>query len=206
MHINLPTWLTLFRVGLLPVMVAVFYLPFPGHNITAAIVFILAAFTDWLDGYLARRMNLTSAFGAFLDPVADKLMVTVTLFLLVQSHPNAGWSGILMAITAAIIVGREISVSALREWMAEIGMSATVKVAFVGKLKTVMQMVALVVLIVQHEKEASALRLYHIGEALLVIAGVLTIWSGLYYLRAAWPMLRADMEGRKPGDGDASPR
>lgn len=188
MHINLPTWLTLFRVALLPVMVVVFYLPFPGHNITAAIVFVLAAVTDWLDGYLARRMNLTSAFGAFLDPVADKLMVAVTLFLLVESH-RGGWPGVLMAVTAAVIVGREISVSALREWMAEIGMRATVKVAFIGKLKTVMQMVALVVLIVQHEKAAEALRLYHIGEALLVIAGVLTIWSGLYYLRAAWPIL-----------------
>jgi CDP-diacylglycerol---glycerol-3-phosphate 3-phosphatidyltransferase len=203
MRINLPTWLTLFRVALLPVMVAVFYLPFVGHNITAAIVFVLAAFTDWLDGYLARRMNLTSAFGAFLDPVADKLMVAVTLFLLVQSHPTSGWSGILMAVTAAIIVGREISVSALREWMAEIGMRATVKVAFVGKLKTVMQMVALVVLIVQHEKEATALRLYHIGEGLLVIAGVLTIWSGLYYLRAAWPTLRGDTpEQSSAGKGD----
>ena len=191
MRINLPTWLTLFRVALLPVMVVAFYLPFTGHNITAAIVFVLAAFTDWLDGYLARRMNLTSAFGAFLDPVADKLMVAVTLFLLVESH-RGGWPGILMAVTAAVIVGREISVSALREWMAEIGMRATVKVAFIGKLKTVMQMVALVVLIVQHEKAAEALRLYHIGEALLVIAGVLTIWSGLYYLRAAWPILRGD--------------
>ena len=196
MHINLPTWLTLFRVALLPVMVVVFYLPFPGHNITAAIVFLLAAFTDWLDGYLARRMNLTSAFGAFLDPVADKLMVAVTLFLLVESH-RGGWPGILMAVTAAVIVGREISVSALREWMAEIGMSATVKVALVGKLKTVMQMVALVVLIVQHEKEATALRLYHIGEGLLVIAGILTIWSGLYYLRAAWSMLRGDTPAGK---------
>ncbi len=192
MRINLPTWLTLFRVALLPVMVVVFYLPFSGHNIAAAVVFVLAAFTDWLDGYLARRMNLTSAFGAFLDPVADKLMVAVTLFLLVESH-RGGWPGILMAVTAGIIVGREISVSALREWMAEIGMRATVKVAFIGKLKTVMQMVALVVLIVQHEKAAEALRLYHIGEALLVIAGVLTIWSGLYYLRAAWPILRGDV-------------
>ena len=191
MHINLPTWLTLFRVLLLPVMVVVFYLPFRGHNITAAVVFLLAAFTDWLDGFLARRMNLTSAFGAFLDPVADKLMVAVTLFLLVESHPE-GWSSIVMAVTAAVIVGREISISALREWMAEVGMRATVKVAFVGKLKTVMQIVALVVLIVQHEKEATALRLYHIGEALLVLAGVLTIWSGLYYLRAAWPSLRDD--------------
>lgn len=194
MHINLPTWLTLFRVLLLPVMVLVFYWQFPGHNITAAVVFLLAAITDWLDGYLARRMNLTSAFGAFLDPVADKLMVAVTLFLLVESH-RGGWSGVVMAITAAIIVGREISVSALREWMAEIGMRATVKVAFIGKLKTVMQMVALVVLIVQHEKSAEALRLYHIGEVLLVIAGILTIWSGVYYLRAAWPSLKGDATG-----------
>ena len=193
MRINLPTWLTLFRVALLPVMVAVFYLPFPGHNITAAIVFVLAAITDWLDGFLARRMNLTSAFGAFLDPVADKLMVAVTLFLLVESDPTSGWSSILLALTSAVIVGREISISALREWMAEIGMGATVKVALVGKLKTIMQMVALVVLIVQHEKEATALRLYHIGEGLLVIAGILTIWSGVYYLRAAWPMLRGDV-------------
>ena len=202
MRINLPTWLTLFRVALLPVMIVVFYLPFRGHNITAAIVFILAAVTDWLDGYLARRMKLTSAFGAFLDPVADKLMVAVTLFLLVQSHPSSGWSGILMAVTAAVIVGREISVSALREWMAEIGMRAAVKVAFVGKFKTVMQMVALVVLIVQHEKEATALRLYHIGEALLVIAGVLTIWSGLYYLRAAWPILRGDTPSQPSSRND----
>ncbi|MDR3446806.1 MULTISPECIES: CDP-diacylglycerol--glycerol-3-phosphate 3-phosphatidyltransferase [unclassified Dyella] len=194
MHINLPTWLTLFRVLLLPVMVVVFYWQFPGHNIMAAIVFMLAAITDWLDGYLARRMNLTSAFGAFLDPVADKLMVAVTLFLLVETH-RGGWPGILMAITAAVIVGREISVSALREWMAEIGMRSTVRVAFIGKLKTAMQMVALVVLIVQHEKSAEALRLYHIGEALLVVAGILTIWSGLYYLRAAWPSLRGDATG-----------
>lgn len=202
MHINLPTWLTLFRVALLPVMVVVFYWQFPGHNITAATVFLLAAITDWLDGYLARRLNLTSAFGAFLDPVADKLMVAVTLFLLVESH-RGGWSGVLMAVTAAVIVGREISVSALREWMAEIGMRAAVKVAFIGKLKTVMQMVALVVLIVQHEKSAEALRLYHIGEALLVVAGVLTIWSGLYYLRAAWPMLRGEPPLQGAPDEDA---
>jgi CDP-diacylglycerol--glycerol-3-phosphate 3-phosphatidyltransferase len=189
MRINLPTWLTLFRVALLPVMVLAFYLPFAGHNIAAAVVFVLAAVTDWLDGWLARRMRATSAFGAFLDPVADKLMVAVTLFMLVEAH-YGGWSGVLMAITGAVIVGREISVSALREWMAQIGMRATVKVAMIGKLKTVMQMVALVVLIMQHDKSAEALRLYHIGEGLLVIAGILTIWSGLHYLRAAWPYLR----------------
>ena len=192
MRINLPTWLTLFRVALLPVMVLVFYLPFKGHNITAAIVFALAGVTDWLDGYLARRLNMTSKFGAFLDPVADKLMVAVTLFMLVASH-RGDWSGIVMAITSAVIVGREISISALREWMAEIGMRATVRVAFLGKLKTMAQMIALVVLILQHEKDAEALRLYHIGEGLLLIAGVLTIWSGLHYLRAAWPALHGDM-------------
>jgi CDP-diacylglycerol--glycerol-3-phosphate 3-phosphatidyltransferase len=191
MRINLPTWLTLFRVLLLPVMIVVFYLPFRGASLAAAMIFVLAAFTDWLDGYLARRMNLTSAFGAFLDPVADKLMVAVTLFLLVQSHPG-GWQGILLAVTASVIVGREISVSALREWMAEIGARSKVKVAFLGKLKTMMQMVALVVLLLQHDAET--LRLYHIGEALLVIAGILTIWSGLDYLRAAWPSLRGDSE------------
>jgi CDP-diacylglycerol--glycerol-3-phosphate 3-phosphatidyltransferase len=190
-RINLPTWLTLFRVALLPVMVLVFYLPFKGHNLTAAVVFALAGLTDWLDGYLARRLNMTSKFGAFLDPVADKLMVAVTLFMLVADH-RGDWSGIVMAITSAVIVGREISISALREWMAEIGMRATVRVAFLGKLKTGMQIFALIVLILQHEKDAEALRLYHIGEGLLVIAGILTIWSGLYYLRAAWPALHGN--------------
>lgn len=197
MRINLPTWLTLFRVLLLPVMVIVYYLPFRGANLTAAIVFVLAAFTDWLDGFLARRLNLTSAFGAFLDPVADKLMVAVTLFLLVQSHPG-GWQGILMAVTASVIVGREISVSALREWMAQIGARSKVKVAFLGKLKTLTQMAALVVLLLQHDAET--LRLYHIGETLLVIAGILTIWSGLDYLRAAWPSLRGDSDDVKKSE------
>ena len=182
MRINLPTWLTLFRVALLPVMVVAFYLPFPGHNITAAIVFLLAAFTDWLDGYLARRMNLTSAFGAFLDPVADKLMVAVTLFLLVQENPTP-----LLAITSAVIVGREIAISALREWMAEIGQRRHVNVAGLGKVKTVMQIVAIEVLLYQHD--LVGLRPFFIGESLLVFAAALTIWSGLIYLRAAWPLL-----------------
>jgi CDP-diacylglycerol---glycerol-3-phosphate 3-phosphatidyltransferase len=197
MRINLPTWLTLFRVLLLPVMVVVFYLPFRWSNLGAAAVFVIAGFTDWLDGYLARRMNLTSAFGAFLDPVADKLMVAVTLFLLVQSHPG-GWQGVLLAVTAAVIVGREISVSALREWMAQIGARSKVKVAFLGKLKTLAQMVALVVLLVQHDTESLAS--YNIGEALLVLAGILTIWSGLDYLRAAWPSLRGDSEDVKKSE------
>jgi CDP-diacylglycerol--glycerol-3-phosphate 3-phosphatidyltransferase len=197
MRINLPTWLTLFRVLLLPVMVVVFYLPFRWSNLGAAAVFVIAGFTDWLDGFLARRMNLTSAFGAFLDPVADKLMVAVTLFLLVQSHPG-GWQGVLLAVTASVIVGREISVSALREWMAQIGARSKVKVAFLGKLKTLAQMVALVVLLVQHDTESLAS--YNIGEALLVLAGILTIWSGVDYLRAAWPSLRGDSEDVKKSE------
>jgi len=213
MRINLPTWLTLFRVLLLPVMVVAFYLPFRWSSYVAAAVFVLAGITDWLDGWLARRLNQISPFGAFLDPVADKLMVVVTLFLVVESHhrvlqahlnvavlPHHDWFGVVLAVTAAIIVGREISVSALREWMAAIGMQATVRVAFIGKLKTAMQMVALVVLIVEHN--ADTLRLYHVGEVLLVVAGVLTIWSGLHYLRAAWPYLKGDKKGRPMDVGE----
>ncbi len=183
MTITIPTVLTLFRIALLPVMVVVFYLPFRGANIAAALVFIAAALTDWADGWIARRFNMGSAFGAFLDPVADKLMVAVTLFLLVQENPTP-----LMAVTSAVIVGREISISALREWMAEIGQRATVRVATIGKVKTAMQSLAIVVLLYQHDLEG--LRLFHVGEMLLVIAAALTIWSGLQYVFAAWPILR----------------
>ena len=183
MNITIPTALTLFRIALLPVMVVVFYAPFRGANIAAAGIFIAAALTDWLDGWVARRWNMSSAFGAFLDPVADKLMVAVTLFLLVQSNPTP-----LLAVTSAVIVGREISISALREWMAEIGQRATVRVATLGKIKTAMQIFAIVVLLHQHDLEE--LRFYRVGEALLVVAAGLTIWSGLLYVRAAWPILR----------------
>jgi len=182
-RLTLPTMLTLFRIVLLPVMVVVFYLPFRGANLAAAGIFIAAALTDWLDGWIARRYGLTSAFGAFLDPVADKLMVAVTLFLLVQQNPTP-----MLAVTSAVIVGREISISALREWMAEIGQRARVGVAALGKIKTIVQMVALVVLLHQHD--FPELRLYRIGEYLLVAAATLTIWSALVYVRAAWPVLR----------------
>jgi CDP-diacylglycerol--glycerol-3-phosphate 3-phosphatidyltransferase len=181
--ITIPTALTLFRIALLPVMVLVFYAPFRGANIAAAVIFVFAALTDWLDGWIARRYDMMSAFGAFLDPVADKLMVAVTLFLLVQDNPQP-----LLAVTAAVIVGREISISALREWMAEIGQRATVRVATIGKIKTVMQVVAIVVLL--HQRDFQELRYYRIGEGLLVVAAILTIWSGLKYVRAAWPILR----------------
>ena len=192
MRLNLPTVLPLFRIALLPVLVVVFYLPFRGANIAASVVFIAAAITDWLDGWIARRYGLTSAFGAFLDPVADKLMVAVTLFLLVQDNPTVP-----MAIISAVIVGREITISALREWMALIGERARVKVAGIGKIKTIMQMVALIVLL--YQKDLDGLRLFHVGEVLLGIAAVLTIWSGLVYARAALPVLRAS-EGVRHAD------
>ena len=183
MKITIPTALTLFRIALLPVMVIVFYAGFRGANIAAAFIFIAAGITDWLDGWIARRYDMGSAFGAFLDPVADKLMVAVTLFLLVQENPTP-----LLAVTSAIIVGREISISALREWMAEIGQRATVRVATLGKVKTAMQFIAIVVLLYQHD--LPNLRPFYIGESLLVIASILTIWSGFHYVRAAWPILR----------------
>lgn len=195
MHLTLPTILTLFRIGLLPVIVVVFYLPeyFPASrswsNHATAGIFIAAAITDWLDGWIARRYNMSSAFGAFLDPVADKLMVAVALFLIVQQNPTP-----VMAVTSAVIVGREISISALREWMAELGQRAAVSVAWVGKFKTVMQIVAIVVCL--HQRDFPELRLYRIGEGLLVVAAVLTIWSALVYVRAAWPIMRDADSGK----------
>jgi len=194
MKLTIPTWLTLLRILLIPVLVLVFYLPYKWTNFAAAFVFILAAFTDWLDGWIARRYHLGSAFGAFLDPVADKLMVAVALFLIVQDSPTM-W----MAIWAAVIVGREIAVSALREWMAELGQRATVKVAAIGKIKTVVQMVALSCLLYASTPgrlERSDIWLgtwiFHIGDWLLAIAALLTLWSGFQYLHAAWPALRDD--------------
>ena len=183
MKLTIPTWLTLLRIVLIPVLVMVFYLPYKWTNFASAAVFILAAVTDWLDGWIARRYHQYSAFGAFLDPVADKLMVGATLFLLVQENPTP-----LMAITSAIIVGREISISALREWMAGIGQRGHVRVATLGKVKTTLQIIAIVVLLYQHDLEG--LRLFHAGETLLVAAAVLTIWSAIVYVRAAWPVLR----------------
>ncbi len=194
MRLTVPTLLTLLRIVLIPVLVLVFYLPYKWTNFAAAAVFALAAFTDWLDGWIARRYHQYSAFGAFLDPVADKLMVAVALFLIVQGHPTP-W----MAFWAAVIVGREIAVSALREWMAELGQRAKVKVAAIGKVKTVVQMLALLCLLysVTPEKPPRPQAwlgepIFHIGDWLLAGAALLTLWSGYQYLRAAWPALRND--------------
>ena len=191
MKMTVPTMLTLLRIVLIPVLVVVFYLPYKWTNFAAALVFALASVTDWLDGWIARRYDQYSAFGAFLDPVADKLMVAVALFLIVQGHPTA-W----MALWAAVIVGREIAVSALREWMAELGQRARVAVATVGKIKTIAQMVALLCLLyaISPAKHAPlpwmGETVFRIGDWLLAIAAMLTLWSGYEYLRAAWPVLR----------------
>ncbi|KAF1691857.1 CDP-diacylglycerol--glycerol-3-phosphate 3-phosphatidyltransferase [Pseudoxanthomonas koreensis] len=202
MKLTIPTWLTLLRIVLIPVLVVVFFLPYKWTNFAPAAVSTLAAVTDWLDGWTARRYHQYSAFGAFLDPVADKLMVAVALFLIVQGHPTP-W----MAFWASVIVGREIAVSALREWMAELGQRATVKVATIGKVKTVAQMVALSCLLYainprQVLQGVHPLRpgegiwfgefVFHAGDWLLAAAAVLTLWSGFQYLHAAWPALRAD--------------
>jgi CDP-diacylglycerol--glycerol-3-phosphate 3-phosphatidyltransferase len=190
MKLTVPTMLTLLRIVLIPVLVVVFYLPFKWTNFAAAFVFALASLTDWLDGWIARRFNQFSAFGAFLDPVADKLMVAIALLLIVQKHPT-----IWMTVWAAVIVGREIAVSALREWMAEIGQRARVKVAAVGKIKTIVQMVALIALL--YQTPLLGLDVFVVGEWLLAAAALLTLWSGFAYLRAAWPALRNEAEPLK---------
>jgi CDP-diacylglycerol--glycerol-3-phosphate 3-phosphatidyltransferase len=181
--LTIPTLLTLLRILMIPVMVVVFFLPYQWTNFAAALIFALGALTDWLDGWIARRYGMYSAFGAFLDPVADKLAVAVALILIVQGHPT-----MFMALIAAVIIGREITISALREWMAEIGQRAKVKVAAIGKLKTIVQMVALIMLL--YREPLLGLPVFQIGEALLAAAAALTLWSGYLYVRAAWPAMR----------------
>jgi CDP-diacylglycerol--glycerol-3-phosphate 3-phosphatidyltransferase len=196
MDFNIPNILTLLRVALIPILVLVFYLPLPWANATSASIFTLAAITDWLDGYLARRLNQTSPFGAFLDPLADKLMVAVALVLLVQAHPTM-W----FAIPAAVIVGREIAISGLREWMAELGERAHVAVSIIGKFKTAAQMVALVLLL--YRQPVGWFPTQGVGIALLYVAAVLTLWSMVMYLKAAWPALIERRSARGRGQGAA---
>lgn len=184
MQLNLPNLITSVRIALIPVLVLVFYLPFSWSAFASALVFALAAVSDWLDGYLARRLSQMSAFGAFLDPVADKLMVAVVLILLVQADPTP-W----LAVPAAVIVGREIVISGLREWMAEVGKRAHVAVSVIGKIKTTAQMVALLLML--YRQPAAGLPVYEIGFALLYMAAGLTLWSMLLYLKAAWQALKS---------------
>ena len=189
MNLNLPNLLTLLRIVLIPVFVLLFYLPVEWSNVAATVVFAVAAWTDWFDGYLARRMKLTSAFGAFLDPVADKLMVAVALVLLVDHNPTP-YLGFFLALPAAVIIGREIVISALREWMAELGERAQVAVSVIGKIKTSTQMLALVLLL--YREPIGDFPVADTGFVFLYISAGLTLWSMVIYIRAAWPAMQKD--------------
>lgn len=178
---SLPNLLTLFRILLIPVFIVIFYLPFSWSRAVAAGIFALACFTDWMDGYFARRLELMSPFGAFLDPVADKLLVASALLLLVGSR-NVDY----ITLPAIIIVGREIVISALREWMAEVGQRASVTVSYIGKIKTTLQMAAIFLLIAFDPLQNW---LGIIGFILLYVAAILTMWSMVIYLTIAWPEL-----------------
>ncbi|MFV8833833.1 CDP-diacylglycerol--glycerol-3-phosphate 3-phosphatidyltransferase [Aquisalimonas sp.] len=185
MEMNLPNSLTLARIVMIPIFGIIFFLPVEWSNFVAAIIFALAAFTDWLDGWLARRLGQTSAFGAFLDPVADKLMVAVALVALTAENPSA-----FFALPAAVIIGREIAVSALREWMAELGKRANVAVNVIGKFKTAAQMIAILLLI--YSAPVAGVPTTMTGLLLLYAAAVLTLWSMIVYLRAAWLVLEGE--------------
>lgn len=196
---HIPNLLTLFRIVILPVFVLVFYLPVSWAHTAAAIIFLLACITDWLDGYLARTLQVSTRLGAFLDPVADKLIVSIALVMIVGesqfqfiSAPKAIVTvpAALLAIPAAVIVSREIVVSALREWMAELGKRTSVAVSWLGKVKTFVQMLALVVLLYCGPATHSAI--IFIGYLLLYIAAILTMWSMVIYLKAAWPELTSN--------------
>lgn len=178
---NLPNLLTLLRVVLIPILVAVWFVPVSYAGQMTAAIFLLAALTDWLDGWLARRWQQESAFGAFLDPVADKLMVAAALVLLVDA-----FNSVLVTLAAMVIIGREIVVSALREWMSEIGQRAQVAVSWLGKLKTTAQMVAIILCLALPVR----IEVLHPGLWALGLAAALTLWSMWSYLRAAWPHLQ----------------
>ena len=175
---NLPTCLTLLRIALIPVLAFVFYLPWAYSNMACAVIFLMAGITDWLDGYLARKMGMVTPFGAFLDPVADKLMVTFVLVLIVQQQAN-----MYIALPSAVIIGREITIASLREWMAEIGQRAKVKVSELGKYKTTVQMSAITLLL--YREDLMGIPINDIGYILLYMAAVLTLWSMANYLGAA---------------------
>lgn len=182
MRWNLPNVLTMLRIVAIPLIVALYYLPYHWSDQAAGVLFAAAAVTDSLDGYFARRMGLTTSLGAFLDPVADKLIVTVALVLLVSKDPRP-----LVVLMACVIIGREIAVSALREWMAELGQRTKVAVSQLGKYKTILQLVGLSLMLYRYD--LFGLPIYKMGLVLSVLAAVLTLWSMVAYLRSAWPTL-----------------
>jgi len=176
---NLPLHLTLARIVVIPLVVVVYYfVPHVGHQV-AALLFLLAAVTDWLDGYLARKNQQVTRLGAFLDPVADKLLVAACIVMLVGEHYMAS-----LVLPAMVIIGREIAISALREWMSELGKRTSVAVSYVGKIKTVLQMLALIVLLAYSPGQNKVI--LQAGAGMLFAAAALTLWSMLIYLKAAW--------------------
>jgi CDP-diacylglycerol--glycerol-3-phosphate 3-phosphatidyltransferase len=187
--LNIPNILTLLRILLIPFFFIVYLLDTGWSNLAATVIFVVAAITDWLDGYLARKLNQYTTFGAFLDPVADKLIVATALVLLATDDKVLSLviSTPLFAASVAIIIGREIVISALREWMAELGKRASVAVSYVGKVKTTLQMIAISLLI--YREPFHGLPVFKLGEILLFIAAVLTLYSMIVYLKAAWPVL-----------------
>ena len=182
---NIPTTLTLLRIALIPLLTVVFYLPWHYSNLACTLIFMFAGFTDWLDGYLARKWQQETPFGAFLDPVADKLMVAIILVLIVQQQATPG-----LAIAAAVIIGREITIASLREWMAEIGQRAQVKVSQLGKWKTTAQMLSIGMLL--YRDDLLGLPINLIGLGLLYIAAILTLWSMINYLSAALAVIKKE--------------
>ncbi|PCJ90421.1 MAG: CDP-diacylglycerol--glycerol-3-phosphate 3-phosphatidyltransferase [Porticoccaceae bacterium] len=188
---TLPNILTLLRIALIPIIIVVFYLPWEWRHVATAAIFGVAAATDWLDGYLARKLNQFTAFGAFLDPVADKLIVAAALILLVQDHATA-----LFALPAVVIISREIVISALREWMAELGQRTSVAVSYIGKIKTTLQMIAIGVLLAVDPEIHPIWD--KVGIVLLYIAAILTLWSMVIYLKAAWPELSKASDKQEP--------
>jgi len=185
LKLNLAIMLTLFRIAAIPAVVVCFYSPIPNARPIAAVLFGIAAITDFIDGWVARRFNQTSRFGEFLDPVADKIMVAIVLVMLVQAQ--SGW---FEDIIAMIIIGREITISALREWMATIGERANVKVSMAGKIKTTLQMFGIALMV--YKNPLFGFDMYALGFGLLVLAAVMTIWSMVIYLKAAWPFISSD--------------
>jgi CDP-diacylglycerol--glycerol-3-phosphate 3-phosphatidyltransferase len=185
-HWNLPNALTWLRILMIPAIILMFYLlPYPWRDPAACAAFALAGITDTLDGYYARKLGLTSRLGAFLDPVADKLIVATALILILSRAPEPRW---FLAIAAIVIIGREIAVSALRDWMAEIGARGKMKVSLLGKYKTIMQIVGLSFLLFR--QSLFGIPVYKLGLILTTVAVVLTLWSMVAYLRLAWPELR----------------
>ena len=189
MPLNIPNLLTLLRILLIPFFFVVYLIDADWSNQLATFIFVVAALTDWLDGYLARRLNQYTTFGAFLDPVADKLIVATALVLLATDEKvlNLVLSVPLFTASVAIIIGREIAISALREWMAELGKRASVAVSYIGKVKTTLQLTAISLLI--YQEPLLGIPIFKLGEILLFIAAALTLYSMVVYLKAAWPVL-----------------